>query len=81
VRERSAELRALAAEREAAHRTARSGGLADLVVEGRRAAFHEAVTEDYLGVRIPADAPWVLGRRRVRGRLLVRDGVLGAEAA
>ena len=81
VRERSAELRALAAEREAAHRTARSGGMADLVVERRRAAFHEAVTEDYLGVRIPADAPWVIGRRRVRGRLVARDGVLGAEAA
>ena len=81
VRERGAELRELAAEREAAHRAARAGALADLVVEGRRAAFHEAVSEDYLAVRIPTDASWVDGRHRVPGRLVLRGGTLEAEAA
>ena len=81
VRERGAELRALAAEREAAHQAARAGGTADLVLEGRRHAHFDAVTEDYLAVSVPAEEPWVLGRRRVPGRLLVRGGVLLAEAA
>jgi threonylcarbamoyladenosine tRNA methylthiotransferase MtaB len=81
VRERTAELRALGAEREAAHRRARAGGEADLVLEGLRAGFHEAVSEDYLAVRIPADAAWVEGRRRLRARLGERDGALEARAA
>ncbi len=81
VKARTAELRALADAREAAHRSAREGSLADLVIEGRRGGFHEAVSEDYLGVRIPADAPWAAGRRRVPGRLVARDGALHAEAA
>jgi threonylcarbamoyladenosine tRNA methylthiotransferase MtaB len=81
VRERTAELRALAEAREAAHRSTRAGALADLVIEGRRAGFHDAVSEDYLGVRVPSDAPWVSGRRRVQGRLVARDGALHADAA
>jgi len=81
VKARTAELRALADAREAAHRSAREGSLADLVIEGRRGGFHEAVSEDYLGVRIPSDAPWAAGRRRVPGRLVGRDGGLHAEAA
>jgi threonylcarbamoyladenosine tRNA methylthiotransferase MtaB len=81
VRERGSQLRALAAEREAAHRRAREGQVADLVVEGRRGGCHEAVSEDYLGVRIPADAAWVAGRRRVRARLVRAGAVLAAEAA
>jgi threonylcarbamoyladenosine tRNA methylthiotransferase MtaB len=81
VRERGAELRALAAEREAAHRRAREGQVADLVVEGRRGGSHEAVSEDYLGVRIPTDAAWVAGRRRIRARLVGAGDGLAAEAA
>ena len=81
VRERGAELRALAAEREAAHRRAREGQVADLVVEGRRGGCHDAVSEDYLGVRIPTDAAWVAGRRRVRARLVGAGEGLAAEAA
>lgn len=81
VRERTAELRALGDEREAAHRRAREGGVADLVLEGRRAGFHEAVSEDYLAVRVPADPAWVGGRRRLRARLVGRDGALEARAA
>jgi threonylcarbamoyladenosine tRNA methylthiotransferase MtaB len=81
VRERGEELRCLAAGREAAHRAARAGGAADLVLEGRREAHYDAVTEDYLAVRVPADAPWASGRRRVRARLAERDGALVAEAA
>ena len=81
VRERTAELRALGVAREAAHRRGRAGGVADLVLEGRRGGFHEAVSEDYLAVRVPADAAWAAGRRRVRGVLGERGGALVAEAA
>jgi len=81
VRERAAELRSLSDERETGHRLARVGGRADLVIEARGAGFHDAVTEDYLGARVPADAPWAAGRRRVLGRLAMRDGSLVAEAA
>jgi len=81
VRERGSQLRALAAEREAAHRRAREGQVADLVVEGRRGGCHAAVSEDYLDVRIPADAPWLAGRRRVRARLVGAGAVLAEEAA
>jgi threonylcarbamoyladenosine tRNA methylthiotransferase MtaB len=81
VRVRTAELRALAVVREAEHRHARAGHAADLVLEGRRAGFHDAVSEDYLAVRIAADAPWASGRRRVRARLRERAGALHAEAA
>jgi threonylcarbamoyladenosine tRNA methylthiotransferase MtaB len=81
VRERTAELRALGAAREAAHRRARAGGTADLVLEGRRAGYHDAVSEDYLAVRVDAGAPWVAGRRRVRAILREQDGALVAGAA
>ena len=46
VRERSAELRALAARKAAEHRAARDGGRADLVLEGRAAGMRDALTED-----------------------------------
>jgi hypothetical protein len=39
------------------------------------------VTEDYLSVVVPADAPWVLGRRRVGGRLVAHGATLTAECA
>ncbi|HXY68791.1 MAG TPA: MiaB/RimO family radical SAM methylthiotransferase [Gemmatimonadales bacterium] len=81
VRERAAELRAIGAAREARHRAGRAGARADLVLEARRAAVREAVTEDYLTALVPADAPWVLGRARVAARLVARGPSLWAEAA
>jgi threonylcarbamoyladenosine tRNA methylthiotransferase MtaB len=56
ARERAAELRDVAAERVAAHRRARAGAVADLVAlnPGVR---RFGLTEDYLEVAIPADAP------------------------
>ena len=81
VRARGAELRALAAEKARAHREGRHGTAADLVLEGRRAEWHDAITEDYLPVRVPASAPWALGRRRVAARLVAAGGALVAEAA
>jgi len=81
ARERSAELRALAASKAAAHRRARAGGAADLVLESRQAGVVQALSEDYLGVEVPAEAPWVLGRRRVAARLVLASGRLAAEAA
>ncbi len=81
VRERSAELRALAARKAASHRAARVGETADMVLEGRQAGVRDALSEDYLPVHLPADAAWVAGRTRVRGRLVQRRQGLGAEAA
>ena len=81
ARERSAELRALAASKAAAHRRARAGGAADLVLESRQAGVVQALSEDYLGVEVPAEARWVLGRRRVAARLVLASGRLAAEAA
>jgi threonylcarbamoyladenosine tRNA methylthiotransferase MtaB len=81
VRRRTAELRAFGLAREAAHRQARAGGPADLVLEGRRAGFHDAVSEDYLAVRVAADDPRAAGRRRIRATLRDEGGVLVAEAA
>jgi threonylcarbamoyladenosine tRNA methylthiotransferase MtaB len=81
VRARSAELRELAARKAAAHRAARAGGLADLVLESRQALVQEALSEDYVPVQLPADAPWVLGRARVRSRLALADGRLTGAAA
>jgi threonylcarbamoyladenosine tRNA methylthiotransferase MtaB len=80
VRERSAELRELGRAKGAAHRRARSGGTADLVLEARRAGMRDAVTEDYLTAQLPADAPWALGRARVAARLALRGPALMAEA-
>jgi len=81
TRERGAELRALGEAKAAAHRRARAGGRADLVLEARRAGEREAMTEDYLSATVPADAPWVLGRSRVAARLVARGQRLGAECA
>ncbi len=81
VKARSAELRALAARKAAAHRAIRNGRGADLVLESRQAEWQDAITEDYLPVRVPASAPWVLGRRRVAARLTLRGSSLTAEAA
>jgi len=76
VAARSAELRALAARKAAEHRAGRAGQPADLVLETRLAAVREALSEDYLGVQLPADAPWVLGQPRVRARLSLENGRL-----
>ncbi|HTT67017.1 MAG TPA: MiaB/RimO family radical SAM methylthiotransferase [Gemmatimonadales bacterium] len=81
ARERAAELRALGAAREAAHRAGRAGAHADLVLESRRGGVCEAVTEDYLTALVPADAPWALGRARLAARLVSRGSALWAEAA
>jgi len=81
ARERSAELRAVAARKAAAHRAARAGGTADLVLETRQGGVAQSLSEDYLGVELPADAPWAVGRRRVAARLALADGRLVAVAA
>jgi threonylcarbamoyladenosine tRNA methylthiotransferase MtaB len=81
VRERGAELRALGERKAQGHLAARAGGAADLVLEGRRGGWREAVTEDYLTALVPADAPWVLGRPRVAARLVPRGLALQAERA
>jgi len=80
VRERAAELRALGRAKGAEHRRRRAGGGADLVLESRRGGMRDAVTEDYLTALVPADAPWVLGRSRVRARLVACGAALAAEA-
>jgi len=81
VRERGAQLRAVAACKQASHRAARAGARADLVLEGRQGGLRDALSEDYLNVRVPAEAPWVLGRARVAARLVLDGGQLRAEAA
>lgn len=81
VKERSAELRALAARKAEAHRAVRSGALADLVLESRRAGVREALSEDYVAVDLPADASWVLGRARLTARLELEAGRLQGRAA
>jgi threonylcarbamoyladenosine tRNA methylthiotransferase MtaB len=81
ARERSAELRAIAARKAAAHRAERAGGRADLVLETRQGGVAQSLSEDYLGVEVPADARWTVGRRRVAARLAFRDGRLVAVAA
>jgi threonylcarbamoyladenosine tRNA methylthiotransferase MtaB len=81
VRRRAAELRAAAQAKAAAHRAGRAGGAADLVLESRQGAVREAVSEDYLPVRLPADADWVVGRARLAARLaLVDDRLVGVAA-
>ncbi len=81
VRERGAELRLLGETKAEAHRRARAGGRADLVLEARQRGERTAVTEDYLNAVVPADAPWVLGRARLSARLVVRGPQLMAESA
>ena len=81
VRERGAQLREVAACKQASHRAARAGSRADLVLEGRQGGLRDALSEDYLNVLVPAEAPWVLGRARVAARLVLDGGRLRAEAA
>jgi hypothetical protein len=81
VKERSAELRALAAAKAESHRAARAGALADLVLESRRAGVREALSEDYVAVDLPAEAPWVLGKSRLTARLELAAGRLQGRAA
>lgn len=81
VRERGAQLREVAACKQASHRAARAGSRADLVLEGRQGGLRDALSEDYLNVRVPAEAPWVLGRARVAARLVLDGERLRAEAA
>jgi len=75
--ERSAELRELAARKAEAHKAARAGALADLVLESRQAGVRQSLSEDYLGVQLPAETPG----RRLRARLELRDGKLWGVAA
>jgi threonylcarbamoyladenosine tRNA methylthiotransferase MtaB len=79
LKERSAELRALAARKAAAHRASRAGGMADLVLEDRQAGVREALSEDYVAVKLSAEA--VAGEQRVRARLELRDGALWGSVA
>ena len=67
ARERSAELRAIASRKATAHRAARAGQEADLVLEARQGGLRDALTEDYLGVQLPAES--VAGMSRVTRRL------------
>jgi len=57
VRERSAELRALVEAKGRTHAAQRVGGTADVVLLDRRAGRAEGLTEDYLTVTLPVDAP------------------------
>jgi threonylcarbamoyladenosine tRNA methylthiotransferase MtaB len=75
ARRRAAELRALGAEKAAAYRASRAGGLADVVVvgDGRR---REGLTEDYLTLSL---ADETLPRRtRFSSRLSLVEGRLTA---
>jgi threonylcarbamoyladenosine tRNA methylthiotransferase MtaB len=74
---RSAILRRVAAEKGAAHRHSRSGGVADVVVLRRSHGRFEALTEDYLTVHVPTDQ---MPPSRFVARLDFRpDGDLRAE--
>lgn len=75
-RARAAALRDLGAAKAAAHRGARVGGAADVVVI-RQGAAARGLTEDYLDVALAAPAPHVA---RFRGVLADRAGELTAEA-
>jgi threonylcarbamoyladenosine tRNA methylthiotransferase MtaB len=55
--ERSAELRALVEDKGNRHAAARVGGAADVVLLGRHAGRAQGLTEDYLTVTLPVDAP------------------------
>ena len=57
VQARAAELRGLGEAKGAAHRRARHGGAADLVVVGREGGDRTGLSEDYLVVRLPEPAP------------------------
>jgi threonylcarbamoyladenosine tRNA methylthiotransferase MtaB len=75
--QRSAQLRALVAEKGAAYRAARDGGVADVVVLRRARGWYEGLTEDYLPVYLPS-------HQSVPARLqatlsLMEDGTLQAD--
>lgn len=57
VRARAAELRALGEAKGAAHRRARDGGRADLVIVGREGGDRTGLSEDYLSVELPVPTP------------------------
>jgi threonylcarbamoyladenosine tRNA methylthiotransferase MtaB len=77
ARERAAELRAIGAAKADAHRRARAGGEADVVVVTDGAA-PRGLTEDYLDVALGAGAP--PRGARVRATLVECGGELRAEA-
>ena len=77
ARERAAELRAIAAAKAEAHRRARAGGEADVVVI-REGAAARGLTEDYLDLSLGAGAP--PRASRFRAMLVMRGGELRAEA-
>jgi threonylcarbamoyladenosine tRNA methylthiotransferase MtaB len=77
ARERAAELRAIATGKSEAHRRARAGGEADVVVI-REGAVARGLTEDYLDLSLGAGAP--PRSARFRAMLVARGGELRAEA-
>jgi len=72
ARDRSAELRALVADRGHAYVDTRVGATADVVWLRRRAGVFDGLTEDYLSVSLAADVP----PRRLTGRLMRQGGDL-----
>jgi threonylcarbamoyladenosine tRNA methylthiotransferase MtaB len=77
ARTRAAELRDVASAKVQAHRRARVGGEADVVVV-REGAAARGLTEDYLDVMLGVGAP--ARARRFRATLVARGGELRAEA-
>jgi threonylcarbamoyladenosine tRNA methylthiotransferase MtaB len=77
VRDRSAALRALAAEKGAAYRRRRAGEPADIVTLTRRAGRYEGLTEDYLAVGWQATT--VAAKRFTAPLLLEPDDALAPE--
>ena len=77
ARERAAELRAIGAAKAEAHRRARAGGAADVVVV-REDTAPRGLTEDYLDVALGAGAP--PRAARFHASLVERGGELRAEA-
>ena len=76
IRERAAELRALADAKRQAHAGSRAGGLADVIVV--RGDVREGLTEDYLEVRL-AREPLPRGTR-LPARLSLAGNILVATA-
>ena len=74
ARARAAELRALGEAKASVHRVARAGGLADVVAVGPRER-RSGLTEDYLEVAVPHDAPG-----RFDATLVLRGEALVARA-
>ena len=74
ARARAAELRALGEAKASVHRVARAGGLADVVAVGSRER-RSGLTEDYLEVAVPHDAPG-----RFDATLVLRGEALVARA-